>query len=147
MNLNRPIKTPTILRLALKTLLALVLLWILVTLWAVILYSIGESAWEEDEASLVRWCDSSYYERDLPALYDTLTLYDLYSPTYDRYWEAIALCNARIDLLQAQSEGRVGLTGAEDRILAAAERWEALEEHLSFSENQRITAYLTERLP
>ena len=147
MNMDRPVKTPTILRLALKVLLALGLLWVLVTLWAVILFSIGESAWEEDAASLVRWCDSSYYERDLPELYDTLTLYDLYAPTYDRYWEAVELTLARMDLMQARAEKQAGLDPAGDLEAAAQKVWDGLEGTLSFPENAGIFTYLTERLP
>ena len=141
------IKAPTNLRIGLKILLALVLLWILLTLWAVMLFSVGESAWEEDEAQLVRWCDSNYYDRDLPALFESLILYDLYSPTYDRYWEAVALAQARVSLAQARLEEEANLPEAGDHLREAQARWDTLAASPAFFENAGIVSYLTERLP
>ena len=77
-------------RLVVKTIMALLLLFILIySAVAVVIYNLEDYSYDNDESNRITACDRYYYEGDCGELRDYLTLYELRGETYDVYWEYV----------------------------------------------------------
>lgn len=72
-----------------KIALSAIALLTLISLVAATFGMLAEAEEDQNTLTYLDYCDGDYYDRDFPRLYETLTLYGLYSEEYALYWEAV----------------------------------------------------------
>lgn len=79
--------------LAVKTLIAALLAFVLFIFSLTAIYGISEDFvdYGDDTAAMINNCNRSYYEKNYGYLRDSLTLWGLYGEDFDKYWE---ICDA-----------------------------------------------------
>ena len=119
-------------KLVIKAAAALIgLVWLLMFLAAALLV-VAENGDTASKADLINWCDSDYYERDYAALYDTLTVFDLYDEDFDHYWEA-----AEGYRMYTEYRQRV-ISGDGRRAAELLEQLKKLAESPEFTQNENL---------
>ena len=85
-------KQPSVLKLSLKTIVAVLGALFLFFFGAAVLSLLSEEVvpYDEDTASLIDMCNRYYYDRSYGDLRDELELFGLYSDDFGMYWE---VCN------------------------------------------------------
>lgn len=84
-------KKPSVVKLVIKTVLAVftALFLVLLSLEALSEFTDNIVDMEDDIASNIDFCNWRYYDRNYAALREELTLYNLYSEDFDKYWEIV----------------------------------------------------------
>ena len=127
------IRTPSVLKLALKSAAAVLLAFFIVTLLLSTIEAVGTGMYGTTDAELVGWCEDDYYARDFARLHDTLTLFELYDEeNYGIYWEAVEGYGL---LLDCETWTNAGDTARAEASLAALA---ALAERPAYERNRAV---------
>ncbi len=73
-----------------------------------------EGDWKSDTARMVAICDEDMHERDYAGLRETLRLWDLYDPAFDRYWEIVDDYDDYLGWVQWSKSGAASLPDSEE---------------------------------
>lgn len=129
-------KTPTMLTLLVKAAAVLVIGSFLITLVLFTVYTVSGVDENISQAELVSWCEDDYYSRDFQDLYETLTLYALYSEDYAVYWEVVEGYQACIQYIQWERAAQLGIENAEKEAEMHFTRLQELAEQPAFARNE-----------
>ena len=140
-------KRKCILRLCLRIVQILVLALVLWGVLAYFLDEVSEGTWEKDMGRMVGICDGYYYERDYAELREELTLYNLYSEEFGKYWEAVEGYQDYLNVLQWSRAEEMNLPQSEGRADAWREKLEALAAQPEYPENRALLQNLVKELP
>ena len=95
-------KKPSVIKLILKTVLAVsgCIFLFLLSVLTISDFSDNVVDYEDDVASMIDYCNWRYYDRDYGSLRDELTLYNLYSEEFDKYWEIVDCYELYLECLE-----------------------------------------------
>lgn len=91
-----------------------------------------------NQAETIERCDNYYYDRDFGGLREILTLYDLYTQDYDKYWEAVNGYEDYQYYLQYKRAVAAGNTQYEQPAADYRSKVVSNWENCQFSENQKL---------
>lgn len=107
--LGRKNTKPSVVVVAVKLLLGILCLLFLVALIVGAIESNWEGDWKSDTARMIAICDEDLHERDYAGLKETLQLWDLYDPAFDRYWEIVDSYDDYLGWVQWSKAGAASL--------------------------------------
>lgn len=147
--MNTPgIKKSFVIFLIVKLAFTMLLLLVVVALlfFSSFLFSTYNAKEQIDRMERIRVCDSYYYDRDFSYLYLSLTLHDLYSDEFDKYWEAVDAYQTYTEALEWSEAAENGREGADVKLAEALAELSDQESNAKFSETRTTIKWLTEKL-
>lgn len=147
--MNTPgIKKSFVIFLIVKLAFTMLLLLVVVALlfFSSFLFSTYNAKEQTDRMENIRFCDSYYYDRDFSYLYLTLTLHDLYSDEFDKYWEAVDAYQTYTEALEWSEASENGRESADVKLAEALAELSDQESNAKFSETRTTIKWLTEKL-
>lgn len=113
----------------------------LVLITTALLYGSFKSFTVDDGISMtdsISYCDRSYYAKDYADLYDTLTIFDLYSEDFGKYWEVVDAYSVYTAALEWRTAAENGREGADEKMAQALEKLSEMESNVKFPSNLPI---------
>ena len=133
---------PGVPRLTVKIILALFLGFFLICLLMAAVLGVSLEN-DVSMADLVSWCEDDYYDRDYAALYDTLTLYDLYGEEFAPYWEIVQGSILQQEYIQWERAAQIGIDGAQEEAALRYTQLQTLAEQPVYPRNAKFLKELS----
>lgn len=131
--MTKQVKMPSLGKLTLKTIIAVVIAMLLFLFGAATISIISEDFvdYGDDTAEMINNCNRYYYNKEYGDLRDSLDLWGLYSEEFDKYWE---ICDAYE--LYVECYEYAGLEDGTDKVKLLQAQLGTMAQQCRFAENQ-----------
>lgn len=145
---NPGIKKSLVIRLVIKTGISCLLILLITALitFYIFLFTAYDKKDPIDKTDKIRICEWDYYDRNFSNLYMILTLYDLYSDDFDKYWEVVEAYQTYTIALEWSHAAENGREGADAKLSEALAKLSEQESSAKFPETQNTIKWLRNKL-